>query len=97
MRYLYLFLGVLLFILLLGFALKNADIVELHYYLGFVWRAPWSLMLLIAFFIGTVAGMIACLNPIIRQRRQMIAMQRELRQLNPHDQAQSANKTQPGH
>jgi uncharacterized coiled-coil protein SlyX len=41
--------------------------------------------------------MIACLNPIIRQRRQMIAMQRELRQLNPHDQAQSANKTQPGH
>lgn len=96
MRYLYLTLGFILFVLLLGFALKNAEIVELHYYLGLVWRAPLSLMLLIAFFIGTVAGMIACLSPIIRQRRELIALQRELRQLNPHDQV-VAEKARAGY
>ena len=96
MRYVYLTLFFLLFVLLLGFALKNAEIVELHYYLGFIWRAPLSLMLLIAFFIGTVAGMIACLNPIIRQRRQLIALQRELRQLDPHARTPAANATASG-
>lgn len=96
MRYVYLTLFFLLFVLLLGFALKNANIVELHYYLGFIWRAPLSLMLLIAFFIGTVAGMIACLNPIIRQRRQLIALQRELRQLDPHARTPSANAAASG-
>lgn len=94
MRYLYLVVGFLLFILLLGFALKNAAIVELHYYLGLVWRAPLSVMLLLAFFLGTVAGMIACLSPIIRQRRQLIAMQRELRQLNPHDRTLAPKEAQ---
>lgn len=93
MRYLYLTLGFLLFVMLLGFALKNAEIVELHYYLGLVWRAPLSLMLLVAFFIGTVAGMIACISPIIRQRRELIALQRELRHLNPHDQTGSEKPT----
>ncbi|HWT28933.1 MAG TPA: LapA family protein [Methylophilaceae bacterium] len=97
MRYVYLTLVFLLFVLLLGFALKNAEIVELHYYLGFIWRAPLSLMLLIAFFFGTVAGMIACLNPLIRQRRQLIAMQRELRQLDPHTQAAARGTTATGH
>jgi putative membrane protein len=97
MRYLYVTLGFLLFVLLLGFALKNAEIVALHYYLGLVWRAPLSLMLLIAFFMGTVAGMVACLSPIIRQRRELIAIQRELKQLNPHDPAPADKEARAGY
>ena len=85
MRYIYIVLGFILFILILGFALRNAQAVELNYYLGLVWRAPLSLMLLITFVCGIVVGMIACLSPLIRQRRQLIALQRELRLLNPSD------------
>lgn len=79
MRYIYTLFWLLLFILLLGFAFKNSEPAELHYYLGFAWRAPLSLMLLFTFFIGAVAGMIACLTPLIRQRRQLLALQRELK------------------
>lgn len=85
MRYLYTILWFFLFVLLLGFALKNSDPVELHYYLGFAWRAPLSLMLLTTLFIGVIAGVIGCLTPLIKQRRQLLALQRELKALNPEN------------
>lgn len=79
MRYIYLLLGLFLFILLLGFLMKNVEPVALHYYLGYVWRAPLSLMLLATFCLGALVGVIACLSPLIRQRRKLLALQRELK------------------
>ncbi len=81
MRYVYTLFGILLFVLLLGFALKNSEPVALQYYLGFVWQAPLSLMLLITFCAGVIVGMIACLTPLISQRKQLLALQRELKAL----------------
>lgn len=86
MRFIYTILGLLLFLSLLGFALKNVEPVELHYYLGVAWRAPLSLMLLVTFFFGVIAGVIACLAPMISQRRRLIALQRELNTLNANIQ-----------
>ncbi|HZV97733.1 MAG TPA: LapA family protein [Methylophilaceae bacterium] len=86
MKYLYTVLGVVLFILLLGFALKNAQPVELNYYLGLAWRAPMSLLLFITFFCGALLGMVACITPLIRQRRRLLALQRELEILNSNAQ-----------
>ena len=83
MKFIYLILGIVLSVLLLGFIIKNIEPVELHYYLGFVWRAPLSLMLLITFLIGVVAGIAICISSLIKQRRNLIAMQRELKTLNP--------------
>lgn len=82
MRYIYLVLGLLVFILLLGFVMKNVEPVELHYYLGYVWRAPLSLMMLATFCIGALMGVMACLSPLIRQRRKLLALQRELKARN---------------
>ena len=82
MKIIYTILGLLIFILMLGFALKNAGPVELHYYLGYVWRAPLSLMLLMTFCGGALVGIIACLPTWIRQRRRLIVLQRELHNLN---------------
>jgi len=79
MRYIYLVLGLLLFILLLGFAMKNVEPVELHYYLGYVWRAPLSLMILATFCVGTLVGVITCISPLIRLRRKLFVLQRELK------------------
>lgn len=83
MKFIYPILGIVLCVLLVGFIIKNMEPVELHYYLGFVWRAPLSLMLLITFLIGVVAGIAVCISPLIKQRRSLIALQRELKTLNP--------------
>ena len=81
MRYILAFLGFVLFLVTLGFALKNADPITLHYYLGFAWQAPLSLTLLIAFSAGVVAGLIACFSLLITQRRNIVELQRELNTL----------------
>lgn len=83
MKFIYPILGIVLCVLLVGFIIKNMEPVELHYYLGFVWRTPLSLMLLITFLIGVVAGIAVCISPLIKQRRSLIALQRELKTLNP--------------
>lgn len=86
MRFVYTTLGLLLFLSLLGFAMKNAEPVELQYYLGLAWRAPLSLMLLVTFFFGVIAGVIACLASMISQRRRLMALQRELKTLKTNIQ-----------
>jgi uncharacterized integral membrane protein len=78
MRYFYILLSFALFMVALGFALKNAEPVTLHYYLGFAWRAPLVLVLLATLCVGALAGILACLPLIVRQRRNLLAMQREL-------------------
>lgn len=84
MKYIYSAIFFLLFISLLSFASKNMQPAELHYYLGFIWQAPLSLMLLITFAIGVLAGIFAFLGLFIRQRREILAMKKELKLLNPH-------------
>jgi lipopolysaccharide assembly protein A len=86
MKIIYLIFSFLLFILLLGLAIKNVEPVELHYYLGSIWRAPLSLMLLVSFFAGTMAGLLICISPLIKQRRRLMALERELKilQANIH-------------
>ncbi|HSH72490.1 MAG TPA: LapA family protein [Methylophilaceae bacterium] len=63
--------------------MKNVEPVALHYYLGYAWQAPLSLMLLITFFFGIVVGVVACLPSVIRQRRDLLALKRELKTLKP--------------
>lgn len=78
MRYFHAALGFILFLLALGFALKNAEPITLRYYLGVAWQAPLSLTLLIAFCAGVVAGLGACFSLLITLRRRQIALQQEL-------------------
>jgi len=87
MKFIYPVLGIVLCVLMLGFIIKNIEPVELHYYLGYVWRTPLSLMLLITFLIGVVAGIAICISSLIKQRRRLIALQRELKTLKSGIQA----------
>jgi putative membrane protein len=82
MRYFYTLLGFILFMMALGFALKNAHPVTIYYYLGFAWQAPLVLVLLITLCVGALAGVVACLPLVVRQRRRMLAQQRELNTAN---------------
>jgi uncharacterized integral membrane protein len=85
MRYFYTSLTLILFFAALGFAVKNSESVTLHYYLGLEWTAPLVIMLLVVLGLGITLGLLACLGLIVRQRRQISALKRELHQLNPDD------------
>lgn len=79
MRYLTWLLRLLLFLLLLGFALKNSDPVTLQFYLGAQWQAPLALAVLVFFAAGVAAGVVACFSYIYRQRREILQLRKELR------------------
>jgi lipopolysaccharide assembly protein A len=66
----------LLFLLLLGFALKNTAPVEVRFFLGHHWQAPLSLVLLLFFVAGAVLGVGAALSLAYRQRRELQALRR---------------------
>ena len=73
--------GVALFLLLLGFAVKNSDSVPLRYFLGLEWHAPLVLMLLVFFTAGAALGIAASLMILVRQRREIVGLKREIRNL----------------
>jgi uncharacterized integral membrane protein len=69
----------LIFLLLLGFAVKNTDTVALRYFLGLEWHAPLVLMLLLFFTAGAALGISASLAMMVRQRREILLLKREIR------------------
>ncbi len=70
MRYLGLLAKLLVFLLVLGFALKNSQSVVFYSYLGYVWQAPLIVMLGLAFVLGALTGVLALLPTLFRLRRQ---------------------------
>lgn len=79
MKYLIWILRAFLFLLLLGFAVKNDQPVVLSYFFGYEWHASLVLVLLLFFAAGTAVGMLALLGNIMRQRKQIAALKNELR------------------
>lgn len=82
MRYLYGLLTGVIFFAVLGFAVKNTDLVTLHYYLGMAWSAPLVLVVLASFALGAACGIVGCLGLVVRQRRAANAIRQELASLN---------------
>lgn len=77
MRYLIWFSRILLFLLLLGFTVRNAETVTLHYYFGYEWHAPLVLVILLFFALGVAIGVLSCLGRIFRQRRKIAALRKK--------------------
>ena len=71
MRYLMWFLRIALFLLLLGFTVRNAETVTVHYYFGYEWQAPLILIILLLFALGLAIGVMSCLGKILRQKREI--------------------------
>ena len=69
-RYLGLILKLLVFLLVLGFALKNSHAVTFYSFLGYIWQAPLAVMLLAAFVLGALTGLIALMPYLFRLRRE---------------------------
>ena len=77
MRYLALFFKIILFILLLGFAVKNSEVVTLRYFLGYEWQTSLALVILASFAVGLLVGLLACTWRLWRNHREL----RQLRRL----------------
>jgi uncharacterized integral membrane protein len=82
MRYLIWTLRAILFLLLLGFAVKNDQPVVLRYFFGYEWQTSLIIVLLFFFTLGVAIGLLAMLGRLFRQRRELAAVQRELKLKN---------------
>lgn len=69
-RYLGLALKLLVFLLVLGFALKNSHPAVFYAYLGYAWKAPLIVMLGLAFVLGALTGVLSLLPTLFRLRRE---------------------------
>jgi uncharacterized integral membrane protein len=68
-----------LFILLLAFAARNTEPATLRFYFDLAWQAPLVLILLAFFAVGALLGVVAALGGLLRQRREVSRLRRELR------------------
>ena len=82
MRYLRWILRVVLFIVLLGFAVKNNQPITLRYLFGYEWQSSLVIVLLVFFAVGAVVGILAMLANVLQQRREIAALKRDIRVKN---------------
>jgi putative membrane protein len=82
MRYLIWSLRAVLFLLLLGLALKNDELVTLRYFFGYEWQTSLVVVLLCFFMVGVAIGLLAMSGMLYRQRRELAAVQSELQLKN---------------
>jgi uncharacterized integral membrane protein len=90
MKYLAWVLKFALFALVLTFAVRNTDLVTVRYYFGGEWQTPLVFALLVAFCAGVALGLAAGMTQLIRQRREIAALKREI---NPAGVATGADAT----
>ena len=82
MRYLNWILRVVLFLALLGFAVKNDQPITLHYFFGYEWQSTLVIVLLIFFAAGTAVGILAMFATVLKKRREIAALKRDIRVKN---------------
>ena len=86
MKYLIWLFRAFLFLVLLGFAVKNDQPVVLSYFFGYEWHASLALVLLLFFVAGTVVGMLAILGSMLNQRKEIAVLRNELHLKNRDEQ-----------
>lgn len=79
MRYLSWLFRAVLFIVLLGFAVKNDQPITLHYFFGYEWSASLVIVLLIFFAVGAAIGVAAMFSTVLQQRREITRLKRDIR------------------
>ncbi len=78
MKFLVWLLRIVLFVVLLGFAVKNSGTVTLHFFFGAAWPLPLVAVMLIFLAAGAAAGLSAALGAFLRQRREIARLRQEL-------------------
>ena len=66
----------LIVLVLVWFAVKNAQMVTIHGLPEQSWQAPLVFVLLVVFVAGVVIGLLAWVPTVVRQRRELARMRR---------------------
>jgi len=61
-------LRLIIFLFLLSIAVKNSEMVTIHYYLGMEWEMPMVVVFFICFTAGTLFGYFSCLIKKLRRK-----------------------------
>lgn len=70
-------LRAILFVILLGLAIKNSSDVELRFFFDARWQAPLSIVVLISLAIGVALGLLALLPQIFLLRRKIARQEKQ--------------------
>jgi putative membrane protein len=79
MTYINWILRAALFIVLLGFAVKNDQPVTLRYFFGYEWQSSLVIVALIFFAAGAVVGVISMLVNVLKLRREIARLKRDIK------------------
>ncbi|MDR0635036.1 MAG: LapA family protein [Azoarcus sp.] len=93
MRALIWFVRLVLFLFLFGFAVKNGHVADLYFFFGGQWHLPLVFIILVAFGIGALLGVTATITSLLRQRREISRLRR---QLDRAEQAAGEGAQPPG-
>jgi uncharacterized integral membrane protein len=69
-------LRALVFLLLLGFAVKNSGLVTVQFFFGAQWQVSMVILMLGFFAAGALIGVLSVLSKVFRQRREISRLQR---------------------
>jgi uncharacterized integral membrane protein len=78
MRALVWFVRFVLFILLLGFAVKNDHVVALHFFFSEPWSFQLAFIIFVAFAVGALMGVTATITSRLQQRREISRLHKQL-------------------
>ena len=67
----------IIFSILLVFAIRNTELTTLRFVLDYAWEAPLVIVLLAFFAAGAVLGVLSVVGVIYRQRREISRLKRE--------------------
>ena len=70
---------IIVFVLLVAFAAKNAEPVTLRFYFDLAFQAPLVVLLFGFFLIGALFGVAGLLGTLLRQRRELGLLRRRVR------------------
>jgi uncharacterized integral membrane protein len=89
MRALVRFVRLILFLFLFGFAVKNDHIADLYFFFDRQWHLPLVFIILMAFGVGALLGVSATITSLLRQRREISRLRKQLERAE-HVVAQAA-------
>jgi lipopolysaccharide assembly protein A len=85
---------VILVIALIGFALKNDQIVTLQYFWGYTQSAPLALLLFAFFFLGGFLGILAMVPMVFRHKRDISKHKKTIAEIEKERLAEQIASTQ---
>lgn len=95
MRLIFRLVALVLFIIFFDFALKNTDEVVLHFFWGSQARSPIILLLLAFFVVGVAMGVLAMTGTVLRYRRELSRLKKEVEQKKSNADSAARLREQP--